>query len=63
MDVAQRKQKYIDTQNLIFSKDPPFINFFGLYSDTLVAPYIKDYPAGLGSLGFAFQEDMWTTKA
>jgi len=63
MDVTQRKQKYIDTQKLIFSKDPPFINFFGLYSDTLVAPYIKDYPAGLGSLGFAYQENMWTTKA
>ncbi|MBN9493043.1 ABC transporter substrate-binding protein [bacterium] len=63
MDEGQRKQKYIETQKLIFSKDPAFINFFGLYSDVLVAPAIKDYPAGLGSLGFAYQEDMWTTKA
>jgi ABC-type transport system substrate-binding protein len=63
MDVDERKQKYIAVQKLIFSKDPAFINFFGVYSDVLVAPYIKDYPGGLGSFGFALQENIWTDKA
>jgi peptide/nickel transport system substrate-binding protein len=63
MDETERKQKYIALQKLILSKDPAFINFFGLYSDILVAPYIKDYPGGMGSLTFALQENIWTNKA
>ena len=63
IDQTQRKAAYIDAQNVIFKNDPPFINFFGLYTDTLYYPYIKNPPEGLGSLGYAYEEDMWTTKA
>jgi ABC-type transport system substrate-binding protein len=63
LDEAPRKAAYIDAQKLIFTKDPAFINFFGLYSDTLYYPYSKNPPVGLGSPGYAFLEDMWTTKS
>jgi ABC-type transport system substrate-binding protein len=62
-DVAERKKAYIDAQDLIFKKDPAFIHFFGLHSNTLYYPYIKNPPAGLGSLGYAFIQDMSTTKS
>ncbi len=63
LDDNERYQAYKDVQNLIYTKHPPFVNFFGLYADQLVAPYIHNYPFGIGSLGYAYQEDMWTDKA
>lgn len=63
LDETQRKAAYIDAQKLIFTKDPAFINFFGLYRDALYYPYIKNPPVGLGSLGYAYYEDIWTTKS
>ncbi|HKS90728.1 MAG TPA: ABC transporter substrate-binding protein [Tepidiformaceae bacterium] len=63
LDLAARKQAYIDAQILILKKDPPFFNIFGFYSDELVYPYIHNYPVDRGSFGYAFQEDLWTSKA
>jgi ABC-type transport system substrate-binding protein len=63
LDEKERVQAYADAQKVIFSKDPAFINFFGLYRDALYYPYIKNSPGGLGSIGYAYIEDIWTTKA
>jgi ABC-type transport system substrate-binding protein len=63
LDDAEREQSYKDVQKLILKSHPPFVNFFGLYVDQLVAPYIHNYPFGIGSLGYAFIEDVWTDKA
>jgi peptide/nickel transport system substrate-binding protein len=62
LDENERKQAYRDAQALVYQKDPPFFNFFGLYGDVVVAPYIHNYPAGLGSLGYAYEEEIWTDK-
>lgn len=62
MDAKERLQAYRDVQRTIISKDPAFLNFFGLRAEAIVKPYVKNYPAGLGSLGTAFH-DLWLDKA
>ncbi len=62
-DLAERQKAYIDLQVQIMQASPPFFNFFGLYGDTLAYPYIHNDPVDLGSLGYAYQEDIWTSKA
>jgi peptide/nickel transport system substrate-binding protein len=63
LDLPARKKAYIDAQIAVLQKSPPFFNIFGQYGDTLTAPYIHNNPVGLGSLGYAYQEDIWTDKA
>ncbi len=58
----ERKKAYLDAQRLIISKDPPFWNFYGTYSNTVVAKYVVNYPKGLGSLGYYFVKDIWLNK-
>lgn len=63
LDENESYQAYKDLQKLILSSHPAFLNFFGLYTDQLVAPYIRDYQFGIGSLIYAYIEDIWTDKA
>jgi peptide/nickel transport system substrate-binding protein len=63
LDDDERAQAYKDAQKTILANHPPFINVFGLYADQMVAPYIHNYPFGIGSLGYAYQEEIWTDKA
>lgn len=62
LDEEARKKAYLDAQRLIISKDPPFWNFFGSYSNVVVANYVMNYPKGLGSLGYYFVKDIWLNK-
>ena len=62
LDEAARITKYKDLQKLILSKAPAFLNFFGVYSQTLVYKYVHNYPFGLATLRYPFTEDIWTTK-
>ncbi|HKS90283.1 MAG TPA: ABC transporter substrate-binding protein [Tepidiformaceae bacterium] len=62
LDENQRITKYKDLQKLILSKSPAFLNFFGVYSNTLVYKYVHNYPFGLSTLRYPYTEDIWTTK-
>lgn len=62
LDEQQRVTAYQNVQRLIYSKDPPFLNFFGGYANINAAPYVESYPKGLGSLGYYFGQDIWLNK-
>ena len=59
LDETQRVAAYKAAQNLILSKSPPFINFFGIYSDLLVAPAIHGFQPKVGSLQYAYIQEFW----
>ncbi len=62
LDATERTNAYHDVQKLILSKDPAFFPTFGQRVEAVVKPYVKNYPAGLGSFGYPFN-DIWLDKA
>lgn len=58
-----RAKAYQDAQRLILSKDPAMIHIYGRREEVIVKGYVKNYPAGLSSLGTAFINDVWLDKA
>jgi len=62
LDPAARLKAYQDAQRLVQSKDPAVIHFYGVRSEAVVYPYVMNFPAGLGSLGTAFINDVWLNK-
>ncbi|HEY5477534.1 MAG TPA: hypothetical protein VIK11_12565, partial [Tepidiformaceae bacterium] len=53
-------QEWLASANL--KKDAAMIHFFGLRAEVVAYPYVKNYPAGLGSLGSALIGDLWLDK-
>jgi peptide/nickel transport system substrate-binding protein len=62
LDASARSAAYQDAQRLIFKKDPPFINFFGIKTVVVFRDFIQNYPKGLGQLGNAMVKDIWLNK-
>ena len=62
LDEQARIKAYQDAQRLIYSKDPPFLNFYGGFANVNAAPYVENYPRGLGSLGYLFSREIWLNK-
>ncbi len=62
-NVDERAKAYQDAQKLILSKDPAMIHFYGTRVEVAVKNYVKNFPAGLSSLGTAFINDVWIDKA
>ncbi len=63
MDENQRVQAYKDLQKMILQKDTGFFNFFGVYTELMHAPEIKNYPYATGALTTAYLADLWTSKS
>jgi len=62
IDDNQRKQAYLDAQRLIYSKDPPFLNFINTPSNVLIAKALKGVHRGVASLASAFFRDYWLDR-
>jgi ABC-type transport system substrate-binding protein len=62
-DEAARVAAYKQVQKDILAKDPAFINVFGQRVEVVVKSYVKNYPAGLSSLGYQFEKEVWLDKA
>jgi peptide/nickel transport system substrate-binding protein len=62
IDDNQRKTAYLDAQRLIYSKDPPFLNFINRPNDVLVAKALKGYHKGVASLASAFFREYWLDR-
>lgn len=63
LDDQQRVAAYQDAQRLIYSKDPPFLNFFGGYNYRTVQPYVMNYSAStVTQLGYWLEQFLWTSK-
>ncbi len=64
IDEKARGVAYQDLQRLIYKKDPPFVNFFGIRSEFVIRPYIMNYPVGLATnLQYASNKNIWINKA
>ncbi len=63
LDADPRLKAYQDVQRLILSKDPAMLHIYGQRVEVVVKNYVKNYPAGLSSLGSAFFRDIWLDKA
>ena len=62
LDAKARSAAYQDIQRLVFKKDPPFINFFGLKTVVVYRDFVQNYPVGLSQLGNALVKDIWLNK-
>ncbi len=62
-DPDARTKAYLELQRLIISKDPPFLNIFGVRDENVLKSYVKNYPGGTGALRTAFFQDIWLDKA
>ncbi|HEY7269485.1 MAG TPA: ABC transporter substrate-binding protein, partial [Dehalococcoidia bacterium] len=62
IDDNQRKTSYLDAQRLIYTKDPPFLNFINAPSNVLVAKALHGYHKGVASLGSAFYREYWLDR-
>ena len=63
MDENARVNAYKDLQKMILQKDTGFFNFYGVYTELMHAPEIKNYPYATGALTTAFIQDIWTSKS
>ncbi len=59
LEEGARQTAYKDVQKLILSKAPPFINFYGLYADLLLAPEVRGFQFNVGSLAYAYEDSYW----
>jgi peptide/nickel transport system substrate-binding protein len=62
IDDTQRKEAYLVAQRLIYSKDPPFLNFINSPSNTLIAKALKGVHRGVASLYTAFVPGYWLDR-
>jgi peptide/nickel transport system substrate-binding protein len=62
LDPSARASAYQDVQRLILSKDPPFVNFFGLRTEVVYRNFIENYPVGLSQLSNALYKNVWLNK-
>ncbi|NUQ56623.1 MAG: hypothetical protein HUU14_12110, partial [Dehalococcoidia bacterium] len=64
LDAKQRATAYHDLQRLIYKKDPAFINFFGLRSQSVARPHIMNYPYyGAVNINYQLNKAVWINKA
>ena len=63
-DETARIKAYLDTQRLIYSKDPAFLNFVNINggNNTVVQSYVQNYEATEYSIGYWFWQDVWLNK-
>ncbi len=62
IDDSPRKQAYADAQRLIYTKDPPFLNFINRPNDVLIAKALKGVHRGVASLASAFFPVYWLDR-
>ncbi len=62
IDDNERKNAYKDAQRLIYSKDPPFLNFINRPNDVLIATALKGVHRGVASLNTAFIPGYWFNR-
>jgi ABC-type transport system substrate-binding protein len=64
IDPKARATAYQDLQRLVYKKDPPFVNFFGIRGEMVVRPYVMNYPVGLATnMAYASDKKIWINKA
>ena len=64
IDAKERANAYHDLQRLIYKKDPAFINFFGLTSQSVSRPHIMNFPHhGAVNIDYHLTKDVWINKA
>ena len=63
LDIPARKAAYQDAQKLVLSKSPAIFHFYGPQSDSLYQPEIRGIDPKNSTLGTAFADSWWTTKA
>ncbi len=62
IDDTQRKAAYLDAQRLVYTKDPPFLNFINRPNDVLLAKALKGVHRGVASLNTAFIPTYWLDR-
>lgn len=62
-DDAERTKAYQELQRSILAKDPAMLHIYGQRAEVLVRGYVKNYPAGLSSLGYWYDPEVWIDKA
>ncbi|MGI8551378.1 MAG: ABC transporter substrate-binding protein, partial [Dehalococcoidia bacterium] len=64
LDEKQRVSAYLDAQRLIYSKDPPFLNFVTINGATNIVAqnYVQNIRKTSYSLAYWFWQDVWLNK-
>ncbi|MCE7926892.1 MAG: ABC transporter substrate-binding protein [Chloroflexi bacterium CFX7] len=64
LDAKERAKAYHDLQRLLYKKDPAFINFFGLRSQSVARPHVMNYPYyGATNINYQLNKNVWINKA
>ena len=64
VDAKARATAYQDVQRLLYKKDLPFFNFFGVRAEAVHRPSIMNYPlTGAVNLDLYLEKNVWINKA